>query len=583
MPPRAPERIRREDRTETLRATSKDTGVPCSTRILVWTMSARLQIQQAVSRALATLDIEVPPDAVHLERPARREHGDWSTNIALAHAKKLGRPPRELASALVEALEKDPPPHLAAVELAGPGFVNLRLGPGWLQDTLVEVVTEGEEGYARPDLGHGERVQVEFISANPTGPLHVGNGWWGSYGDALARVMTRSGWRVEREYYVNDTGSQIRTLGASLLARRRGEEVEEGGYQGEYLADIARDYEGPDDPADPDALEAAGKFASDRILTQIRATLESLGIIFDSWYSQASVEESGAVAETIALFRERGLVYESEGATWLKSSELGDSRDRVLIKSNGDITYLGGDLAYHRDKFLVRGFDRVIDVFGADHHGQVASLKAGISAMGIDPDRLEVKLGQMVSILEGEQAGKMSKRAGNFIALDALVLDIGADATRLLSLLSSLDQASAFDIKVVRSQSMENPVYYVQYAYARISSISRVAKERGIERRPIGEVDLSVFESERELELLRCLEELPDIIAEAARDRAPHKVTAWVRRLAGDFHGFYHDCPVLADDVGDATRQARLWLVEAARVGTSVGLGVLGVSAPETM
>jgi arginyl-tRNA synthetase len=551
--------------------------------ILVQTMAARQQIQLAVSRALATLDVEVSPADVHLERPARREHGDWSTNAALVNAKKIGRPPRELAADLVEALQKNPPPHLVGVELAGPGFVNLRLGTAWLHDTLKEVVTEGEDGYARPDLGHGERVQVEFISANPTGPLHVGNGWWGSYGDALARVMTRCGWQVEREYYVNDTGSQIRTLGSSLLARRRGEEVEEGGYQGAYLADIAREYEGPDDPSDPAAVEAAGKFASERILHQIRTTLESLGILFDSWYSQASVEESGAVAETIALFREKGLVYEKEGATWLMSSELGDSRDRVLVKSNGDVTYLAGDLAYHRDKFLIRGFDRVIDVFGADHHGQVASLKAGITAMGIDPDRLEVKLGQMVSILEGEQAGKMSKRAGNFIALDALVADIGPDATRLLSLLSSLDQAAAFDIEVVRSQSMDNPVFYVQYAHARISSITRVAAERGIERLPLEQVDLGLLEGERETELLRCLEELPDIIAEAARDRAPHKVTAWVRRLAGNFHGFYHDCPILADDVGDAIRQARLWLVEATRVGLSVGLGVLGVSAPESM
>ena len=266
------------------------------------------------------------------------------------------------------------------------------------------------------------------------------------------------------------------------------------------------------------------------------------------------------------MFREKGLVYEKDGATWLMSSELGDSRDRVLVKSNGDVTYLAGDLAYHRDKFLIRGFDRVIDVFGADHHGQVASLKAGITAMGIDPDRLEVKLGQMVSILEGEQAGKMSKRAGNFIALDALVADIGPDATRLLSLLSSLDQAAAFDIEVVRSQSMENPVFYVQYAHARISSITRVAAERGIERLPLEQVDLSLLEGERETEIV----EVPRRAARHHRrsrgHRAPHKVTAWVRRLAGDFHGFYHDCPILADDIGDAIRQARLWLVEATRL-----------------
>jgi len=546
-------------------------------------MPARQDVASAVSRALAPLGLDVPTDAIHLERPARLEHGDWSTNVALVNSKKLARPPRDLAADLVSALRADPPPHLIDVEVAGPGFVNLHLAPGWLHDTLVEVVTEGEENYARSDLGHGERVQVEFISANPTGPLHVGNGWWGSYGDALARVMARSGWNVDREYYVNDTGSQVRTLGASLLARRHGEPVADGGYQGEYVAELALAYEGPDDPSDPSAVEAAGRFATSRILEQIRTTLESLGIIFDNWYSQASVEESGAVAETIELFRARGLVYEKDGATWLQSSELGDTRDRVLVKSNGDVTYLGGDLAYHRDKFLVRNYERVIDVFGADHQGQVASLKAGVGAMGVDPDRLEIKIGQMVSVIEGEQTGKMSKRAGNFIALDALIADIGPDATRLLSLMSSLDQAAAFDIDMVRSQSMENPVYYVQYAHARISSIERVAQERGIERAPIAEVDLSVLVHERELELLRCLEELPDIMAEAARDRAPHKVTAWVRKLAGSFHGFYHDCHVLSDDVSSSTRQARLWLVEGARVGLTVGLGVLGLSAPESM
>ena len=517
-----------------------------------------------------------------------RGRPDWNTATGLrtwpsSTRRSWDAPRSELASDLAGAIREDPPAHLVDVEVAGPGFVNLRLAPGWLHDTLVEVVTGGEENYARSDLGHGERVQVEFISANPTGPLHVGNGWWGSYGDALARVMSRAGWNVDREYYVNDTGAQVRTLGASLLARRRGEPVADDGYQGEYVAELAATYEGPDDPSDPEAVEAAGRFATSRILDQIRITLESLGIVFDNWYSQASVEESGAVKETIDLFRSKGLVYEQDGATWLKSSDLGDSRDRVLVKSDGDVTYLGGDLAYHRDKFLVRGYERVIDVFGADHQGQVASLKAGVKAMGVDPDRLEIKLGQMVSILEGEQSGRMSKRAGNFIALDALIADIGPDATRLLSLMSSLDQAAAFDIEVVRSQSMENPVYYVQYAYARISSIGRVAKERGIERVPLDLADLGVLVTERELELLRCLEELPDIITEAARDRAPHKVTAWVRRLAGSFHGFYHDCPVLSDDVGDTVRQARLWLVEGARVGISVGLGVLGLSAPESM
>jgi arginyl-tRNA synthetase len=545
--------------------------------ILGGTMAARPRIAAAVSGALASMGIEVEPADVHLERPALREHGDWSTNAALKNARALRRPPRELAEELAEHLRTAPPPHLGSVEVAGPGFVNLRLKTDWLYDTLAEVVHGGEAGYARSDIGAGERVQIEFISANPTGPIHVGNGWWGAYGDAMGRVMTRCGWRVHREYYVNDTGGQIRALGESLLARRRGEAVPEAGYQGEYVSELATAYEGPDE------VEVAGRWAAERILENIRATLARLGMVFDEWYSQASVEESGEVRETIELLSSKGLVDEEDGAVWFRSSRLGDNRDRVLVKSNGDATYLAGDLAYHRDKFLLRHFDRVIDIFGADHAGQVKSLLLGVEAMGVEPGRLEVKIGQMVSIVQGGQAGRMSKRAGNVVALDELIDDIGADATRLLSLMSSLDQAAVLDLDLVRSQSMENPVYYVQYAHARIASIERVRTERGIDRRLLADVDLSLLVHERELDLLRELEELPDVVVEAGRDRAPHKVTGWVRGLAGAFHGFYHDCPVLADTVGGDLTQARLWLVEAARVGLAIGLDILGVSAPESM
>jgi arginyl-tRNA synthetase len=545
--------------------------------ILGGTMAARPQIAEAVSEALSSMGIDVSARDVHLERPALREHGDWSTNAALKNAKALRRPPRELAEQLAERLRRAPPPHLGSVEVAGPGFVNLHLTPGWLYDTLAEVVGEGEEGYARSEIGADELVQIEFISANPTGPLHVGNGWWGAYGDAMGRVMGRCGWRVHREYYVNDTGGQIRVLGESLLARRRGDAVPETGYQGKYVTELAAEYEGPEE------IEVAGHWAAERILGNIRNTLVRLGIEFDGWYSQASIEESGAVRETIELLANKDLVDEEDGAVWFRSSRLGDNRDRVLVKSNGDATYLAGDLAYHRDKFLVRHFDRVIDIFGADHAGQVKSLTLGVEAMGVDPGRLEVKIGQMVSLVQGGAAGRMSKRAGNVVALDELIDDIGADATRLLSLMSSLDQAAVLDLDLVRSQSMENPVYYVQYAHARITSIERVRTERGIERRPLASVDLSLLVHDRELELLRSLEELPDVVAEAGRDRAPHKVTAWVRALAGAFHGFYHDCPVLAETVGEDLTQARLWLVEGARVGLSIGLDILGVSAPESM
>jgi arginyl-tRNA synthetase len=276
----------------------------------------RDRLADAVAAAVSTvaseggLDLAVDPASVHLERPARREHGDWSTNIALVTAKEVGTNPRALATSIVAVLERSLPDHVVGVELAGPGFINFRLDDGWLHEALAAVLDQGEGSYARPDVGHGERVQVEFISANPTGPIHVGNGWWGSYGDALARVLARSGYEVSREYYVNDTGGQIRTLGSSLLARKAGEEVPEGGYQGQYVTDLAAEYDGPDD------VTTAGRWAADRILERIRATLESVGIVFDEWYSQASIEESGAVDETIALLADRGLVYEQDGATW---------------------------------------------------------------------------------------------------------------------------------------------------------------------------------------------------------------------------------------------------------------------------
>jgi arginyl-tRNA synthetase len=530
-------------------------------------------LAEAVAGALADLGVTTSRAEVHIQQSARPEHGDWSTNAALVAAKPLGRNPRDVAEELAARLRQEPPVYVEEVEVAGPGFVNFRLSPGWLHDVLKEVVTEGEEGYAKADLGHGERVQIEFVSANPTGPLHVGNGWFGSYGDALARLMSRSGWAVTREFYVNDTGNQLRMLGESVLARRRGADVPEQGYQGEYVGDIAAEYDGPDEAM------AAGRFAAERILANIRSTLDRMNIRFDEWFSQASIEDGGKVAETIQALRERGHVYEEGGAVWFRATTFGDSRDRVLVKSNGDATYLGGDLAYHRNKFLERGFDRVIDVFGADTQGQVASLLAGMEALGVDPSRLEVRIGQMISLT----SGVMSKRSGNYVRLDELIDELGPDAARLLSLLYSIDQATTLDLDAVSEKSMENPVFYVQYAHARISALERQAALRGVERLPVDEVDLGLLVHPRELELLRALVDLPRVIEEAVRDRAPYKVTNWVRRLAGDFHGFYHDCWVMGEGIEPALTQARLWLVEAARIGLSIGLDLLGVAAPDEM
>lgn len=533
-------------------------------------------LEASLRSALDSVGVQ-PPETIELERPARREHGDWSTNVALALAKAVGTNPRELATRLVAALEADPPRHVERVEVAGPGFVNFHLAPSWLHEVLTEVVTQGEEGYARHDFGKGERVQVEFVSANPTGPIHVGNGWFASYGDSLARLLERCGYDVTREYYVNDTGGQIRRLGESILARRAGRPLPEGGYPSGYVKGLASAYDGPED------VEQAGRWAAEHVLRFIKVQLAAINIHFDEWFSQASVEESEAVEETIEELRKSGLVWEEDGAVWLDTGAHGDPRGkRVLRKSpeqGGDYTYLAGDIAYHRNKFLIRGFDRVINVWGADHQGQVASLKAGVAALGVDKDRLEVRIGQMVSLA----SGRIGKRLGNAVDLDDLVEDIGPDVMRVLSLVASIDQSPTIDLEKVRADSKESPVYYVQYAHARIHSIGKKATELGVTRAPLGEVDLSPLTHERELEVLRTLSTLPEVVELACVERAPHKVTAWVRELADRFHSFYHDCRVLGDDVPPATTQARLWLVEATRVGLAIGLDLLGVAAPESM
>jgi arginyl-tRNA synthetase len=533
-------------------------------------------LEASLRTALAAAGVAAPP-TINLERPARREHGDWSSNVALATAKTAGRNPRELAIELADTLNADPPAHVERVEVAAAGFVNFHLAPTWLHEVLREVVGEGEKDYARSEAGAGQRVQVEFVSANPTGPIHVGNGWFASYGDSVARLLERCGHSVSREYYVNDTGGQIRSLGASVLARKNGQPIPEGGYPSGFVKGLACAYDGPDD------VEAAGRWAADHILAFIQRQMASVNITFDQWFSQASVEESEAVADTIALLQERGLVWEEDGALWLNTGVFGDPRDkRVLRKSadqGGDYTYLAGDLAYHRDKFLIRGFDRVINVWGADHQGQVPSLLAGVEALGVEKGRLEVRIGQMISLA----GGRIGKRLGNAVDLDDLVDDVGPDVMRLLSLVSSIDQATTIDLDKVRSESRESPVFYVQYAHARIHSIDRFAAEHGAVRAPLADVDLTPLTHERELDLLRSLSQLPEVVELACNERAPHKVTAWVRELADRFHSFYHDCRVFGDGIPPEQTQARWWLVESVRIGLAIGLDLLGVSAPDAM
>ena len=533
----------------------------------------RDQLADALRAALATLEVEPLPDTVGLERPARREHGDWSSNVVLATAKRAGRQPRELAGQVAEILNASPPPHVESVEVAGPGFVNFRLADTWLHDVLADVVAAGVDGYARLALGTGVRVNVEFVSANPTGPLHAGHGRGAAYGDSLARMLERCGYDVARENYLNDRGTQMAAFAASLAARKAGTALPEDGYAGQYVIDWAQEM-----PDDADPLE----WGEARAIEDHRQVLDAIGVHFDRWFSERSLVESGAMDATLAELRTRGVVDDADGAIWLRSTDFGDDKDRVLVRSDGEPTYLLPDISYHRDKFA-RGFDLLIDVWGADHHGYVARMRAAMQAVGHDPDELEVAIVQLMTLMREGTVVRISKRTGDIVELRELVDEVGPDAARLTFLLQSIDSPQTFDLDVVSSQAMDNPVFYVQMAYARIRSIKRRAAELDVERSELATVDLGRLGHDRELDVLRALSTLPDVLATACVDRAPHRIATWVRELAGTVHGFYHDCYVLGDGVEPELTQARLWLVEAAEIGLAIGLDLLGVGAPDSM
>jgi arginyl-tRNA synthetase len=537
-------------------------------------------LTHALRGALAAAGLPEPEGGPTLEPTARREHGDFQTNVALRLAKTVGQPPREVAARIAEALEAAAPAHLERTEIAGPGFINLFLSSGWLHDVLREVVT-ADGGYGRGSALAGSRINLEFVSANPTGPLHAGGGRWVAVGDALANVLAAQGAVVHREYYLNDAGNQLDTFARSLMARYRGEEPPEDGYHGQYLVDMAARLRAElgDDVDEATARE----WGYGVVLTSLKDDLARIGVHFDTWFSERTLHERGDVPEVLAQLVDSGHTYDKDGATWLASEALGDQRDRVLVKGDGSTTYLANDLAYHRDK-MRRGWTHLIDIWGADHHGQVKSLQTGLQAIGIgtaEAPEPEIILGQLVKLERGGELVRISKRAGNVITLADILDEVDPDVCRLTFLLQGIDTAQTFDLDVVTSQSMENPVYYVQYAHARVASIARRAVDAGVVRAPLADVDLSVLTHERELDLLRALAEYPAMLASAADLRAPHRVTTWVRDFASRFHGFYRDCRVLTDD--PALTQARLWLAEAVRVGLADALGILGVHAPDVM
>jgi arginyl-tRNA synthetase len=527
----------------------------------------------SVTTALAAAGLPIPPQGVEVTPARSREHGDWQTNVALVLAKAVGASPRDVAAGLVDALTASPPRHVERIEIAGPGFVNFHLADTWLHELLTDIVTGGTDGWARPDLGHGRHVNVEFVSANPTGPVHAGHARGACYGDALARLFERTGHVVHREFYINDRGAQMATFGASLAARAAGEEPPDDGYHGQYIIDWAADM-----PAGADPVE----YGYERALADQREVLGTLGVEFDTWFSERTLVASGAMDATLTELRDRGHVFEDDGAVWLRTTELGDDKDRVLVRSDGEPTYLLPDIAYHRDKFA-RGWELLIDVWGADHHSHVARMRAALQWLGHDPDAFEVRITQLVKLERDGEEVKISKRTGDIIELRELLDEVGPDAVRLTYLLQSLDSRQTIDLGVLLQQSMDNPVFYVQMAHARLAGIARKVAEAGVERLPLDQVDLSLLVHERETDLLRSLAELPDTLGAAVADRAPHRITTWVRELAGTVHGFYHDCYVVAPSVPPELTQARMWLAEAARVGLVVGLDLLGVSAPDRM
>lgn len=532
----------------------------------------RDQLAETLNIALVRQGLDISVTEIHLERPANLEHGDWSSNVALAFAKKLGLNPRELAQRIIDEVSQDLPSHLEAIEVAGPGFINFRLKDSWLHEVLSLVISLGEEGYARSDEGIGKSVNLEFVSANPTGPLHAGGGRWGAYGDALTRLFKRQGYTTFTEYYVNDRGVQTELFGASLAARRDGLAPPEDGYQGEYVSEWANEM-----PEDADPVV----WGKQRAIADVSRSLESMNVLFDMWASEQSLVESGAMDEIIEMLRKSKWIEERDGATWLRTTEFGDEKDRVLIKSDGEPTYFLPDIAYHHSKFS-RG-DHVIDILGADHHGYVARISAAMQMLGHPKESYEAIIGQNVTLIRDGEEVRLSKRTGTMVEVRELVEAVGPDMARFAYLLQSIDTRQTIDIDALSKKANENPVFYVQYAHARIAAVAREAVNRGVGRQDLSLVDTSVLVEKRELELLRVISLLPEVSDLALRERSPHKISTWVRELAASFHGFYHDCPILRSDVAAETQQARLWLVEAARIALAIGLDLLGVSAPEEM
>ena len=545
-------------------------------------------VRSCAERVLAAhgADHVVLPEAVTVERPRQPEHGDYATNLALQVAKNVGVAPRELAQELADELAAAT--GIASAEIAGPGFVNLRLAAAAQAEQVRSVLTAGEQ-YGRTDELDGVSINLEFVSANPTGPIHLGATRWAAVGDALGRMLAAQGAEITREYYFNDAGSQIDRFVNSLLAAARGEQPPEDGYAGDYVSDIAatvvRNNPGVLDATDADLRETFRASGVGLMFDEIKRSLAAFGTHFDVFFHEDSLHTGGQVERVVAELKESGTLYFADGAWWLRSSDYGDDKDRVVIKTDGDAAYIAGDIAYLRDK-RSRGYDLCLYMLGADHHGYIARLKAAAAALGDDPDVVEVLIGQLVNLVSDGQPVRMSKRAGTVITIEDLVDAVGVDAARYELTRYSVDSSVDIDLDLLRRNTSENPVYYVQYAHARLSSLQRNAVDLGL---TTGgghtAADLSLLTHEREGDLIRTIGEYPETVRRAAELREPHRVARYLESLASAYHKFYDAARVLpqGDDEATPLTYARLALCEAARQVLANGLALLGVSAPERM
>jgi arginyl-tRNA synthetase len=538
------------------------------------------------ARAAQQLTFDTLPP-FEVEAPKHADHGDWATNLALVLAKQAKRPPRQVAQTIIDHLAP-PTGMLQKVELAGPGFINFFIADAYWYRVIPQIHQEGPN-YGNSCMGAGEKIQVEFVSANPTGPLHIGHGRGAALGDALANLLAATGHEVVREYYINDVGNQILTLGKSLYFRLRelgGEQIQfpEDGYQGDYMRDLARDYLAQGNPPPPaeiheDNLLSLGRYAADVILAEIRQDLDDFGVGFDNWFSETELYRQGLVEASFARLQEQGYLYEAEGALWFKATAFGDEKDRVVRRSNGVTTYFASDIAYHWHKFNA-GYHQVVDIWGADHHGYVPRLQAAVKALGCD-GRLQVILVQLVSLLRQGEPVAMTTRGGQFVTLREVIEEVGKDAARFIFLSRRPDAHLEFDLELAKQQNSENPVYYAQYAHARLASVFRQDAARDfISGEP--ELDrLGPLTLPEELAILKMLANYPELVEAAARNLEPHRITYFLTELAAQLHSYYYKHRFISEDA--ELTQARIWLVGGVKTVLAHGLGVLGVEAPETM